>query len=209
VPLAQDMTWWGTNFAGKTDEELMLLSREQPEAFSAISERYSKRIYNFLLGLMDDRGAAEDLMQDTFLKAFEARRSYEGRGALSSWLYTIARNLVRDRARSSRHGKVVPLDVRDSGGDVPALKDTAPGPEEVALSRRGVAWVKEALGRLPEAQKEVLILSRWHGMTYNQIAEIVGASPEAVKQKAYRAVMTLRNWYLAEVDDTEVSRDTV
>lgn len=187
----------------------MLLSREQPEAFSAISERYSKRIFNFLLGLMDDRGAAEDLTQDTFLKAFEARRSYAARGALSSWLYTIARNLVRDRARFNRDRKVVPLDVRDSGGDVPVLKDSAPGPEEVALSRRGVAWVKEALGRLPEAQKEVLILSRFHGMTYNQIAEIVGASPEAVKQKAYRAVMTLRNWYVAEVDDTEVRRDTV
>lgn len=187
----------------------MLLSRDQPEAFSAISERYSKKIYNFVLGLMDDRAAAEDVLQEAFLKAFEARRSYEGRGALSSWLYTIARNLVRDRARGNRHGKVVSLDLRDSGGDLPALKDPAPGPDEVAMSRRGVEWVRDALARLPEAQKEVLILSRFHGLTYNQIAEIVGASPEAVKQKAYRAVMTLRNWYVAEVDDVQVKNDSL
>lgn len=187
----------------------MLLSRDQPEAFSAITERYSKRIYNFLVGLMDDRSSAEDVLQETFLKAFEARRSYEGRGAFASWLYTIARNLVRDRARFNRHGKIVPLDAREPGGEVAVLKDNSPGPEEIALSRRGVEWVRQALTRLPEAQKEVLILSRFHGMTYNQIGLIVGASPEAVKQKAYRAVMTLRNWYVAEVDDTEVSRGAV
>ena len=187
----------------------MLLSREQPEAFSAITERYGKKIYNFVLGLMEDRSAAEDVLQEAFLKAFEARKSYEGRGALSSWLYTIARNLVRDRARQQRHGKIVSLDSRENSAEAPALRDTAPGPEEVALSRRGVEWVREALKRLPEAQKEVLVLSRFHGMTYNQIAEIVGASPEAVKQKAYRAVMTLRNWYVAEVDDTETKHGSM
>lgn len=197
------MALWGQDLSGKTDEELMLLSREQPEAFSAISERYGKKIYNFVLGLIEDRTAAEDLLQEAFMKAFEARKSYEGRGALSSWLYTIARNLVRDRARGARHGKVVSLDARENAAEAPVLRDNAPGPEEVALSRHGVEWVRGALGRLPEGQKEVLVLSRFHGMTYNQIAEIVGASPEAVKQKAYRAVLTLRNWYVAEVDDTE------
>jgi RNA polymerase sigma-70 factor (ECF subfamily) len=208
------MLWFGrqkSDLATLTDEEIMLRSRQDPEAFAVITERYQKKVYNVLLRSVQDPTTAEDLFQETFLKAFEARHRYQVRGSFASWLFTIARNLLTDRSRLQGRGKVISLDARDRSGAVApeSLGDThadpAPAPDALVATRERHAWVREAVARLPEGQREILLLSRYHGMSYQQIAEIVGCSAEAVKQKVYRAMVTLRSWHDSEFEGEEVT----
>jgi RNA polymerase sigma factor (sigma-70 family) len=95
-----------------TDEDVMLRSRDDPDVFRLLVQRYGKKVYNFLLRLTRDPTVAEDLLQETLLKAFEGRVQYRARGAFSSWLFTIARNLSADRSRSRSRRNVISLDAR-------------------------------------------------------------------------------------------------
>lgn len=172
----------------KTDEELLcLLQLGKEEAFEVLYARYQKSLYTFILHHVRNADLAQDLFQETFLRLYQKSRSFKRRASVKTWLYAIARNLCLNRlSRTREEAASEPL------GDevVDASEGAEPG---VFLERAELLQsVEAALHLLPPAQRELLILSRLEGLSYKEIARVVGSSPGAVKVAAFRALQALR-----------------
>lgn len=170
----------------RTDEELMLAyGRGEREAFDELYRRYAKPIYNFFRRAASDAAAADDLLQRTFLKLHVARRVYRPEGSFRSWIYTIARNVLRDDARERSRARVADGDEYD--------ERISAGPAACAGSSAEIGvMVREALATLPLTQREVVVLNRYQGMNYAEIGALLGISENAVKQRAFQAMRRLR-----------------
>jgi RNA polymerase sigma-70 factor (ECF subfamily) len=154
------------------------------EAFEELYRRHESRVYGFCLRYLVDPDAAADAFQEVFRRVVDARDTYEPRGRFLSWLYTIARRVCADRTRETRRVEsLASLEVGDLSTE--AVRH----PEERLADEDELGRL---LGSLPAEQREALILSKYHGFSYREIAEIVGSSEAAVKQKVYRALMSLR-----------------
>lgn len=148
---------------------------------AVLFERHARRLFGFLRGLVGSPSAAEDLVQETFLRVLRHRRSYRD-GAFLPWVLRIARNVawahLATRARMPR-------------GEL--REQIEPGAQEQRqLELERAARLTRALARLPRAGREVLLLTYFEGLRYTQIARIVGSSPGAVKVRAHRARKALR-----------------
>lgn len=176
--------------AQPSDEELMLaLKAGDRAAFDALYRRYRGRLYAFLVRYTGDPAAAQDLFQETFLRVFRERARYQPRAAFAAWLFTIARNLYLDSVKRAGIPRPAP------GTEVATEEapDSQPDPL-AALERREVdALLRRAVATLAEEDRAILLLSRFEGMRYAQIAEILGTSEGAVKVRAHRALQTLRH----------------
>lgn len=155
------------------------------EAFDELYGRYAKPIYNFLRRAAWDPGAADDLLQKAFLKVHVARRLYRPEGSFRSWIFTVARNVLRDDGRQRSRGRVVETDEFDERVSTDPVSRARPV-AEIGLI------VTEALAMLPLTQREVIVLNRYHGMSYAEISELLGISENAVKQRAFQAMRRLR-----------------
>lgn len=173
-----------TEATGVDDEALMARFREgDHEAFEELYERYESRLYGFCLRFLGDATQAEDAFQDVMTAVIERRRRYERRGRFRSWLFTIARNVCLDRTKKRRRrGELLSL-VKRNG---PARSASA----EVTLEARDE--LAQMLSALPSDQREIVLLHRYEGFSYAEIAEILGTSEAAAKQKAYRALLSVR-----------------
>lgn len=156
-------------------------------AFQALYERHRRGVFTFLLRSVGDRPTAEDLLQETFLRVFTRREGYRPTAAFRIWLFTIARNLLIDRFRQARGHTDV--------NGTPAL-ETAPSPDPSPLERAEARELAErleaAVRQLPPSQREILLLSRFAGLDPHEVAEVTGASPEAVRVALHRALRRLR-----------------
>lgn len=170
----------------RPDDELMAAVRAgDVQAFSELYERHGAPLLTFLARLTGDRALAEDLLQEAFLRVYRARHDYRATGQFRAWLFTISRRLVIDWRRSRQAAWV----------DEPAALDTAPAPERAedwAEAHDLTARLERALRRLPERQREVVLLSRYAGLTTEQIAQVTGTTPGAVRVTLHRALRTLR-----------------
>lgn len=170
-------------------DDLSLLERVRrgdPGGAGELFERYAPSLLRFADRMLSDRATAEEVTQEVFVKVISRAHQYDGRAGVASWLFAIAANACRDRRRRDRRATVVPLEAiaepRSKGEGVEALL--------VAGERRRA--VREALARLSEEQREALVLARYHGMPYAEIAETLGISVGAVKTRIFRAVETLK-----------------
>jgi RNA polymerase sigma-70 factor (ECF subfamily) len=172
------------------DQALMeALRAGDPAAFQVLYERHHRPVFAFLLRSLGDRRTAEDLLQETFLRVFARREAYRPTAAFRTWLFTIARNLLIDRFRRVRgHTEV---------NGTPAL-ETVPSPVtsplERAEARELAERIEAAVRQLPPSQREILLLSRFAGLDHHEVAQVTGASPEAVRVALHRALRTLRGW---------------
>lgn len=174
----------------RTDEELMLgYQRGDRAAFEELYERYAKPIYNFFRRAAHPEGP-EDLLQRTFLKLHIARHRYQPTGLFRAWIFTLARNVLRDEARrrARRPRALDEFDERTQKADAPGEEE---GRAEAAI------LMSEALTALPLTQREVIILSRYHGMSYAEIGGLLGIAENAVKQRAFQAMRKLRTYLAA------------
>lgn len=131
----------------RTDDQLMAAARAgEASAFTELYDRHGPALLTFLAGLTRDRALAEDLLQETFVRVYRARDTYEGEGQFRAWLFTIARRLVIDWRRSQR---IV-------WSDDPAALETTPAPtraDDRAEVRDLIIRLERALRRLPEGQR--------------------------------------------------------
>ncbi|MBE7559641.1 sigma-70 family RNA polymerase sigma factor [bacterium] len=180
-----------------TDEELMTLCREgDGRALEVLFGRFQQPIYNFCLRFLRDPGRAEDVLQETFLRLYSNRGNWEPEARFASWAFRIARNLCVDEVRRYWNRQVFPESQLALEGEVADFLDNQVGPAvdpRDSLDQEKIGRIiEEAVGRLSEEQREVVILSKYHGLSYPEIAEILSVSPESVKQRAYRAHLRLR-----------------
>ncbi|MBD3674328.1 MAG: sigma-70 family RNA polymerase sigma factor [Planctomycetaceae bacterium] len=168
------------------------------EAFSRLVTSYQDRLIGLFFHLVRDRAVAEDLAQETFLRVYRARLGYEPRAKFSTWLFHIAHNLASNKRRDRGRRKEVKLNPSDSGpmGARPEeqiLKDKSSlMPTRQVDKAELQKIVQEALTELNERQQMAVLLNKFEGMSYADIAETMEMTPAAVKSLLSRARETLR-----------------
>lgn len=179
-----------------SDEKLMVMFQEgDTHAFELLFEKYRVPIFNFLYRMLNrQRGLAEDLLQEIFMKVFGAKEYYEPRARFSTWLFTISRNHCLNLVRSRRYLEAkgaVSLDARASE-DGPRLADSLPARGEDPLAQQEAREVLErVIAVLPDNYKEVFLLHAVEGFTHQEISETLNMNPATVRTHYHRARMIL------------------
>jgi RNA polymerase sigma-70 factor (ECF subfamily) len=179
------------------DALLVAWARQNPQAFTALYDRYFAAVYGYCLSQLGDPYAAEDAASQTFLKALSALPGYRETGRFRSWLFAIAHNAVLDAMRA-RHPDD-PLHVASG------VHDPTTTPEERAIATLDRAWLDEAIARLPWVDRQVLELRR-AGLSGPEIAAALGISHEAAKKRQLRAIDQIRADVAALAENREVRR---
>jgi RNA polymerase sigma-70 factor (ECF subfamily) len=166
-----------------SDEELMFEVRNGVgEMLGVLFNRYEGPLFSFYSRLTGDRTASEDLVQDVFYRILKYRHTYRPGTPFRTWMYHIARNARLDRMR-----KQLPVAEVDSAFPVAAeTVDSVEKEQEAALLRR-------AMTELPADKREVLLLSRFQDLSYQEIAQLLGCEVAAIKVRVFRALKDLRD----------------
>ncbi|MHB9048167.1 MAG: RNA polymerase sigma factor [Pirellulales bacterium] len=195
------------------DVRLMLAVREDSaEAFEELMLRYQARLVTVLEHMVGGHEQAEDLAQDVFLRVYRSRKSYVPGAKFSTWLFTIANNVASNAWRVATRRREVPLDARESGpfgaNPLDSLAVAASGqmPSRQFDKAEMCEVVRRALDVLSERQRMAVLLNKFEDMSYADIAESMGMSPQAVKSLLSRARIRLREAlepYLERGDSSE------
>jgi len=171
-----------------SDQELMKLVQDGDFSTAAeIFDRYSGRIYNFAYRFLKNSEAAEDATQEVFVKMMKYAKQFHGDAKLSTWLFSITANLCRDHLRKA--------DNKNKEGEETLLNlpaNPSYSPERNLEMRQNEERVQKALQSLTPEQREAILLSRYQGLSYAEIAQIAGCSEGAVKTRVFRAMETLK-----------------
>jgi RNA polymerase sigma factor (sigma-70 family) len=158
---------------------------------SILFERYHLRIYNFFFRLTYDMDVSQDLTQNLFYRMIKYRTSYNSDFTVKSWMFQIARNLHANFCnQEKRRGEIIQRTERDPA-EIPEEDHTYNEEDYLQLDR--------ALGNLSPEQKELLVLSRYQGLKYEEISEITNQSVAAIKVAIHRAIRQLRRIYFNQV----------
>ncbi len=176
----------------QTDENIMLRVKDgQLADLALLFERYQVCMYNFFLKLSFDRSASEDMVQTLFYRLIKYRHTFKpGEGTFRPWIYQVARNVHADfhRQQSKTNGHVKTVD------EYPA--DIAG--EEAVYREDDLEKLDRALLQLAPAQREMILLSRYQGLKYEEISRIMDVSVAAIKVQVHRAIKQLRSIYFTQ-----------
>ena len=176
-----------------TDEDLVARAkRGDADSFNQLILRWERPIYALAYRVIGREEEARDVCQDTFLRAFRALPGFKGEAKFSSWVYRIAMNLCRDWMRKQRRAPtaqmpegVDPIEMASENGPVESI--------ETLVERRELSGVvAEAMKLLPEEQRMAIILKEYHGMTFQEIADLQGCPLSTVKTRLYQGLSVLR-----------------
>jgi len=175
------------------DWHLLALAGEgDDEAFRQIVERHQDRLVRLCQRLLFDREEALDAAQEVFIKAYRKAGKLEPKGELFTWLYRVATNHCLNKLRRRRLVRFLPIG--DSGEEETAWfepVDQAPTPDQQLVARERWRATSRAVSRLPDNQRAVLILAKFEGLSYRQIAETLGITEGAVESRLFRAMRNL------------------
>jgi len=149
-----------------------------------------ERLYNFAHWLTQDRQEAEDLVQETFVKALKGFRSFQPGTNFRAWIYQILRNTFLTSRTGLKSTATVPLETENQNETLPASNDT---PESILLQRSDQQLVREALTRLPVPYREVLLLCEFEEMSYQEISATLAIPMGTVMSRLSRARRALRD----------------
>lgn len=172
-----------------TDEVVMeAVKNGNLQQATLLFERYNKRIFNFLARMTMDRALAEDLTQNVFLRLIKYRHSYREGAKFQSWIYQIARNVFSDhyQLHKNKYKELV---------DVEKLKDRIGDHDEVSLQEEKEALLQRSMAKLTAEQRELLVLTRFQQMKYEEVARIMDTTVANIKVKVHRALIRLREYY--------------
>jgi len=175
--------------------EMAKLAAGDETALDRLMERHAQRLHHYLLRLLPDAADAEDLAQETFVRVFRHAQRYDPTRTFSTWLFSIATNLVRDRVRRlARHHPVsLEAPLNENGG---TWCDLVPGdelsPADQAVRHERAEAVRQSIAQLPDELRVPLVLAEYESLSQAQIAAITGGSPKAVEMRIYRARQFLR-----------------
>jgi len=188
------MTW--------TDEELVAKSvGGDAESFNELILRWERPIYVLAYRTIGREEDARDVCQETFLRAFRALPGFRGQAKFSSWLYRIALNLCRDWMRRERRTPTVQAPEGVNLFDLAVAAEPSESIEDMVVRKDLARAVERVMARLPEEQRTAIVLKEFHGLTFREIADVVGCPLSTVKTRLYQGLSVLRR-ELANVDGT-------
>jgi RNA polymerase sigma-70 factor, ECF subfamily len=181
----------------ESGEDLIARARRgDEEAFRLIFERYARPVMRFIFCMVNDRSLAEELAQETFVRAYKNLGALRDEARLSTWLFGIARNVAREALRSNRQeARRVEFDC------LLAVCDEKPSPAGELLDRELKDVVRHAIGMLDEDKRLVFSLKVYQQRSYEEIAQITGFSIPKIRNLLYRARIEMRrrlSLYLGE-----------
>ena len=170
------------------DGDVVRRAREgDHDAFGLIVETYRDRLFGLAIGILRDRSAAEDVVQEAFIKAYKNLKGFRGDSSIYTWLYRIAVNTAHNHLRRVKRRTEVDFEevapIIEARGQNPA--------ESTANAELGVA-IDGAIQNLPPRQREVFMLHYFERMTHREIAEVLGVTEGAVKANFFHAVQKLK-----------------
>jgi RNA polymerase sigma-70 factor (ECF subfamily) len=170
------------------DDALMIRTAQGEEtAFHLLVQRWERDVRSFLVHMLGSVEEAEDVAQDTFVKVYRQAGKYQGSGRFKSWLFRIAGNLARSRLRRRSILRWVSFDpVRHERG-APGLR-----PDQALEARQREAAIRTALDHLPARQKQALVLHRFQGMSYREVAVAMDTTLAGVESLIQRALARMR-----------------
>ena len=191
-------------------EALARVAAGDADAFASIVASHQERLFRLCERLLGDTEEARDAAQDVFLKAYRKAADVRPQGQVYTWLYRIAVNHCLNKLRRRKLVRFLRWDA-PAEGDSPAFDppDTAADPAATLEARRRWQATRAAIARLPENQRAVLVLVRFEGLSYKQVAEVLGITEGAVESRLVRAMRRLEAAQEAEssrVSSTEGKR---
>jgi RNA polymerase sigma-70 factor (ECF subfamily) len=189
---------------GVSTEDRTLLTRAaagDAEALETLMTRYAGRIYRLAYGITRSAADAEEVVQDVFLQVVQKGTGFEGRAALSSWMYRITTNTSLNKRRGKRRELETSLDEllprfradgHREGERAFLVSDWSETPEQQLLTGESRRILEEAIDRLPDHYRAVLVLKDVEELSNEEVAQVVGDTVAAVKTRLHRARMALR-----------------
>src|SRR6266481_9527744 len=167
------------------------------EAYRVLVERHSRSVFRLAYRMTGNEPDAEDVVQETFMRAYKQLHRWEARSSFSTWLYRIAANYSLDLVRRrKRHAEVGLEESRGNGeeaGDVlRSVPSAQPGPERLLISAHVQAQVSQTLGELSQQERTAFVLRHFEGQSIEEISGALGLSANAAKHSIFRAVQKLR-----------------
>ena len=177
----------------RTDEELVALSMSgDSESFNQLILRWERPIYALAYRTLGREEEARDVVQETFLRAFRGLKNFRGQAKFSSWIYRIALNLCRDWMRRERRAPIAPTPEGVDLVELAAEQEPAESIEDLVARHDMSRVVARAMARLPDEQRMAIILKEYHGMTFQEIADLQGCPLSTVKTRLYQGLSVLR-----------------
>lgn len=172
-----------------TDEQIMeAVKNGDLQQASLLFERYNIRLFNFLARMTLDREQAEDLTQNVFLRMIRYRNSYKEGMKFQAWIYQVARNVFSDHYQAHKNKKADFMSVEKMSEQVMESEEGKQTEEKEQLLRRSLAM-------LNDDQRELLVLTRFQQMKYEEVAVILDTTVANIKVKVHRAIAKLREHY--------------
>jgi RNA polymerase sigma-70 factor, ECF subfamily len=163
-------------------------------AFQALVEQHSLSLFRVAYRMTGSESDAEEIVQETFLRAYQQRKSFEARSNVSTWLYRIAVNgsidLLRKRKRHDAH--LEPLDSEEGSAPVLSLASNSPAADRLVYSAQLGKHVASVLEQLSSVEKAAFVLRHYEELSTEEIAQSLGLSGSAAKQAVFRAVQKMR-----------------
>jgi len=177
------------------DAQLMLRVREGDEtSFALLLERHRGPVVNFLYRMVQDRAVSEELAQEVFLRVYRSRTSYEPTAKFTTWLFRIATHLALNALRDNKKAKgQESLDEVPGEGIERQVADRQPTIEQELIRNTQLKEIRLAIEALPEKQRAAVLMHKYEGLEYAQIAGALRCSESAVKSLIFRAYQTLRS----------------
>jgi RNA polymerase sigma-70 factor (ECF subfamily) len=177
-------------------DELTLVERcrsGDAAAFDSLVAKYASQVYNLAYRMVGDPDDADDVAQEVFLRVHRAIKSFRGSSSFTTWIYRVATNVCLDELKRRKRRPAL----AEWSEQEEAAVDPSPAglgdPEATALRRERQDLVQRAIRSLPEAQRAVLVLYDLQGLSYDEIAEALGASLGTVKSRLNRARVALKS----------------
>jgi RNA polymerase sigma-70 factor (ECF subfamily) len=177
----------------RSDEELVARTVSgDVDSFNQLIVRWERPIYALAYRVLGHEEDARDVCQDTFLRAYRALPGFKGQAKFSSWLYRIALNLCRDWIRRQRRAPVTQIPEDTDPAELSTSAEPAESIEDLVERREMSALVEQAMRSLSEEQRTAIILKEYHGMTFQEIADMQGCPLSTVKTRLYQGLSILR-----------------
>ena len=178
-----------------TDHDIMLAVREgDVEKLGLLFEKHHKRLYNYFLFETKNQQVSEDLVQDVFYRMLKYRHTYRNEGNIMTWMYKIARNARIDYCR--KHN-IQPDQLEENN-----FINSDSNPEEIYVHESEIDLLRKAVDELSEDKREIIIMSRFNNMRYEEIGNVLGCTVGTVKVRVYRAIKELTNIFFKLAGET-------